>query len=96
LGKQVQELFSYRNRILHVSPEYVEGLGLPEDLFSEVPEEVDTVNVNQSREISDTDLVRNAAFILSPPGEMSLAAAVEHYDIAEEYLRGLITFEKVK
>jgi hypothetical protein len=88
LRKRVLELFSYRNKILHVSPEYVERFGLPDNFF-------DTGPVG-SREIPVEELVRNAAIAFTPPNDMSLRDAAEHYEIAEEFLKFLISFEKGK
>jgi hypothetical protein len=94
LVRDVEGLFSYRNRILHVSPEYVEQLGLPDDLFLEESEGDDFRNNTRSKEISIEQLARKPAIIFSPPGDMSLRAAVEHYYVAEEFLKGLVSFEK--
>lgn len=88
LRKRTQELFSYRNKILHVSPEYVERFGLPDNFFDKGPIE--------TREISVEELVRKASIEFTPPSDMSFRAAVEHYEIAEEFLKHLISFEKIK
>lgn len=96
LAKQIQDLFSHRNKILHVSPEYVERLGLPEDYFLEGPDAGEVINGIRSRKISVEQLVRNAAIMFSPPGDTSLRSAVEHYYVAEEFLKALISFEKQK
>lgn len=94
LRRRVQELFIYRNKILHVSPEYVERFGLPEKIFEDEAIGDNAAGTVRSREISEEELVREPGIMLTPPSEMSLRAAYEHYEIAEEFLQNLISFEK--
>ncbi len=93
LLKQIQDLFSYRNNILHVSPEFIEQYGLPDGYFSEPIDESEFKDGVRSREISIEQLVRKPGMMFTPPGDMSLEAAEEHYVVANKFLKGLISFE---
>ncbi|RLC69192.1 MAG: hypothetical protein DRI26_09450 [Chloroflexi bacterium] len=77
LGR-VRELFNYRNRLLHSSPEYIEPLGLPDLDFEEFPSEID-----------EKDLIRRPQLSMRGVSSDEIEAAFEHYQTALDFLSKL-------
>ncbi len=82
----VNDLFAYRNKILHVSPTYAESMLFPHK----------NMLLKSVDELSGDLLERRATIVFEPPGDNSQILANEHLHVAEEFLSKLVSFEKDK
>jgi len=81
LLKRVRELFSYRNSVLHSSPEYIEALGLPDLDWEQL-----------SSKITEEDLARHPQLLLRGTSSAEVQEAFQHYQTAMDFLGKLSVY----
>lgn len=81
LLRRVRALFTYRNSVLHSSPEYAEPLGLPDLDWGEFPSK-----------ITEEDLIPHPQLLLRGTSSLEVEEAFQHYQTALDFLGKLTVY----